>query len=363
MRTGDTTPDFNPRLGRGFFLVLLGLITFGFFGMLSEFLPVMFWAAVLAIVFEGTHRKLLSRSPGRKNRAALLTVLLVLGLVVIPVTAVSMALVEETVMIYEKIHTREFHPERLVAALGERLPALEHRIAAFGVSVQQQTDALGKLVGHLVEASGKAALKTTESVGRLFVEFTLMLYLLFFFVRDGKAITHGIKRCLPIGDEIEDRLFARFAAVSRATLKGAVLVAVAQGAVGGIAFAILGVPGAVLWGMVMIVLSLLPSVGAGLVWAPAAVIFLIHGQYGKGIALLVIGVCIISMIDNFLRPRLMRGSTGMPDYLILISTLGGITAFGLSGLVIGPVVASLFLTCWEVTGQVFEERAAGKRPG
>ena len=306
---------------------------------------------------------LLSRSPDRKNRAALLTVLLVLGIVVLPVTAVSMALVEETVTIYEKIHTREFHPERVVAALGERLPALEHRIAAFGVSVQQQTDALGKLVGQLVEASGKAALKTTQSVGRLFIEFTLMLYLLFFFVRDGQAITRGIKRCLPIGDEIEERLFSRFAAVSRATLKGAVLVAVAQGTVGGIAFAILGVPGAVLWGVVMIVLSLLPAVGSGLVWVPAAAILLIHGHYGKGIALLLIGICIISMIDNFLRPLLVRGSTGMPDYLILISTLGGITAFGLSGLVIGPVIAALFLTCWEVTGQVFDKPETGHHSG
>jgi predicted PurR-regulated permease PerM len=352
----DITPDFNPRLGRAFFLVLLGVITCGFLGMISAFLPIVFWAAVLAIVFEGMHRQLLRHWPGRRNRAALLTVLIVLGIVVIPVAVVSLVLVEETVMIYEKIKSREFHPERVVAALGERLPALEHQIAKFGVSVQQQTDALGKLAGHLVEATGKIALKSTQGIGRMFVEFTLMLYILFFFVRDGAGIVAGVKRCLPIGDEVEERLFARFAAVSRATLKGAVLVAVAQGAVGGIALAILGVPGATLWGLVMVVLSFLPAVGAGLVWVPAALVLLIHGHYGKGIALLLIGVFVISMIDNFLRPLLMRGATGMPDYLILIATLGGITAFGLSGLLIGPVIAAMFLTCWEVTGQVFDGR-------
>jgi predicted PurR-regulated permease PerM len=354
--------DPNPRGGLAFFLVLLGLITFGFIGMISDLLPVMFWAAVLAIVFDGTHRHLLQRSPDRRNRAALLTVLIVLGVVVIPITVVGLILAEETVMIYGKIKAGEFHPDQVVAEIGRRLPALENEIAKFGVSVQQQTEALAKLAGHLVEAIGSVALKSTQDIGRLFIEFTLMLYLLFFFVRDGRAIVAGMKRCLPIGNEIEDRLFARFASVSRATVKGALLVAVVQGALGGVIFVILGVPGAVIWGLVMIVLSLLPAAGAGLVWVPVAVILLIHGHYGKGIVLILFGIFVISTIDNILRPLLMRGSTGMPDYLILISTLGGITAFGLSGLLIGPVIAALFLTCWEVAGQAFEERPGTLRP-
>jgi predicted PurR-regulated permease PerM len=136
--------------------------------------------------------------------------------------------------------------------------------------------------------------------------------------------------------------------VIRATVKGNVLVAIAQGALGGLAFWFLGVSAPLLWAVVMAFLSLLPAVGAALVWAPVAVYFLVTGAIWQGVALIAFGTFVIGLVDNFLRPVLVGKDTRMPDYLVLVATLGGITVFGLNGFVIGPVIAAVFLVSWEM---------------
>jgi predicted PurR-regulated permease PerM len=175
-----------------------------------------------------------------------------------------------------------------------------------------------------------------------------MLYLLYFFMRDGTKLLDGLVHALPFGDERERHLLERFAAVSRATIKGSLVVGIAQGAIGGILFAVLGIGAPVLWGVVMALLSIVPAVGPALVWLPAAVILIINGSLIKGIVLIGVGALIIGLVDNLLRPLLVGRDTKMPDYLILLSTLGGLTAFGIAGVVIGPIIAAFFLSVWEM---------------
>lgn len=346
-------PMPQARVRRGFFLVALALITFAFFGLIKDFLGVVFWAAILAIVFSGVHQWMRKKFPGRVNRPALFTVLLVLAGVVIPLIMISAVLAEEAMSVYERIESGDWHPKAVVTKVSDRIPLIGKSIEKFGISIENQSEMLAKFGTTLAGKLGDMALKSTQSLARMIAEFTVMLYVLFFFIRDGRSIVAGIKRVVPIGDSIEDYLFTRFARVSRATIQGALLVAIIQGTLGGIMFAMLGIPGATLWGVVMVILSLLPAVGSGLVWGPAAILMLINGDYLRAGIMLAVGIGIISMIDNVLRPRLVGDATSMPDYVILISTLGGIATFGLSGFIIGPVIAALFMTCWEITGKMF----------
>ena len=176
--------------------------------------------------------------------------------------------------------------------------------------------------------------------------FLLMLYVLFFFIRDGDELLEMLIIAMPFGDDRERALLSKFAEVSRATIKGTLVIGLIQGALGGLIFWFLGIEGAVFWGVVMVILSLVPVVGASFVWIPAALLMLANGEYVDATVLVIFGVFVIGIIDNVLRPILIGRDTRMPDYLILLSTLGGLTVFGPSGFVIGPIIAALFLTIW-----------------
>ncbi len=165
-------------------------------------------------------------------------------------------------------------------------------------------------------------------------------------LKDGEKLISILIRMLPIGDDAERHLLSKFAEVSRATIKGTLVVGIIQGALGGILFALLGIESAIFWGVVMIVLSILPAIGSALVWGPAAIIFLANEQWIKALILFIVGAAFIGVIDNVLRPILVGRDTKMPDYLILLSTLGGLGLFGLSGIVFGPIIAAFFLAIW-----------------
>jgi predicted PurR-regulated permease PerM len=190
------------------------------------------------------------------------------------------------------------------------------------------------------------------SIGMNTFEFVIslgiMLYLLFFLMRDGRRLADSIKEAVPLRTEQKSALFSRFADVVRATVKGGILVAIAQGALGGLAFWFLGVHAALLWAVLMAFLSLVPAIGAGLVWVPVAIYFLATGAIWQGLALIAYGVLVIGLVDNLLRPFLVGKDTKLPDYVVLISTLGGIDVFGLNGFVLGPLIAAIFMVTWEI---------------
>jgi predicted PurR-regulated permease PerM len=180
------------------------------------------------------------------------------------------------------------------------------------------------------------------------ISFGVMLYLLFFLLKDGAVIVHQALEALPLSRYVKHHLFAKFATVSRATVKGTVVVAVVQGVLGGIGFSIVGIDGSILWGALMAFLSLIPAVGSAIVWVPAAIFLFSTGQMWQGFFIVGFFVVIVGLVDNLLRPLLVGKDTKMPDYLILITTLGGMEIYGINGFVIGPLIAALFIACWNL---------------
>lgn len=335
-----------------FFMMLLG-ITLVFIGMIKPFLMAIFWAALLALIFHRPFRILRWKLRGRSNTAAAITTILIILIVVIPIFLLMLALVNESIGVYQRIESGEWDLTRVVDFVEARLPRLQSLLAQIGMTMDELRTSISNFAIKAAQMAGDRVFNYTQNAISFSVQFFLMLYILFFFLRDGKQIVRQVIDVLPLGNEWERQLMNRFASVSRATLKGTLIVAVIQGSIGGITFALLGIEGALFWGVLMTVLSLLPVGGSGLVWAPTAIILLTQGLWIKAVILVIVGVLGIGLIDNLLRPILVGRDTKMPDYLVLISTLGGLAWFGLSGFVIGPVIAALFLTFWETTGREY----------
>src|SRR5690606_9352962 len=181
-------------------------------------------------------------------------------------------------------------------------------------------------------AAGQWVASNAVTIGQntvmFFLQLFVMLYLLFFFLRDGVTIMQRVRQALPLDDTLARHLGARFATVARATLKGTFLIGAIQGFLGGVAFWLLDLRAPILWGVVMGLLALLPAVGPPLVWIPAAIWLIATGALVKGLVLVVLGTVIIGLVDNLLRPILVGRDAGLPDYIILLSTLGGISMFG-----------------------------------
>ncbi len=337
-----------------FFVALLVVASIAFCALLIGFWQPIFWAATLGILFQPVQRWLEIRFRGRPSLSAFLAVLLIFFTVLLPALFMASALVTEAAVVYSRIQTGELDPGVVFRWLQSLLPQASELAARVGVDLAELPD---KLSGAAIRGSqfvASLALTTGQNVAVFVVKFFLMLYLLFFVLRDGRRILEKMVQTMPLPDHQELRLFSKFAEVSRATVKGTLIVGLVQGLLGAAIFAILGIEGAVFWGVVMIILSALPAVGAGLVWVPAAIFLAVSGAWIKALILVLFGVLVIGLVDNLLRPVLVGRDTKMPDYLILLSTLGGLGLFGITGFVAGPVIAALFLTVW----QMFAEESA-----
>ena len=335
---------------RNLFFILVAATTLGFLGLTGPFLLTVFWAAVLAVIFMRPYRWILVKLRGREGLAAGLATTMITLFVIVPILLLGLALVQQGLGVYAQVQDGSLNPNVVIDYVDQQLPLVAKSLSDFGVSTDDLRTRLQEFAVTTGELIASRALTVTGSIVNAVVQFTLMLYLLYFFLRDGRRIVRRMIDILPMGNTRERTLFYRFAQVSRATLKGTLIVAFVQGAIGGVLFAVLGIPAALLWGVAMMLLALLPVGGSAIVWVPAAVILFVQGAVGKAIAIVVVGALIIGLVDNLLRPLLVGRDTEMPDYLVLISTLGGITFFGLSGFVIGPVVAALFITVWEMMG-------------
>ncbi|WP_165669420.1 AI-2E family transporter [Metapseudomonas otitidis] len=329
-------------------ILLLVLVSLAFIWILLPFYGAAFWAVVLTAVFASLQRRLALRLGGRGNLSALLTLGVCLLVAIIPVCLIGLLLVQQGADLYSRLESGELDLGMYLERFIDLLPqALQQHLGRFGL------DNLNDLRDRLVSAAtqGSQFLATQAfSIGQdtfqVVISFFLMLYLLFFFLRDGPEIVRHIRTALPLADHHKRRLQLKFTRVVRATVKGNVVVAVIQGGLGGVVFWLLGIPSALLWGVLMAFLSLLPAVGSGLIWAPVAAWLMLSGELWQGAVLVLAGVLVIGMVDNLLRPILVGKDTRMPDYLVLLSTLGGISLFGLNGFVIGPLVAALFMASW-----------------
>lgn len=338
----------NSTLEQKVFLALLLVVSLAFGWILLPFYGAVFWAVILAIIFAPVQRRLQLRFSPRRNLAALATLLICLLVAVIPVILITGILVQEGTTLYTQIESGEIDIDSIVSSAKELLPASwQVQMQRFGLGDLEQIRE--RLATSALEGSQFLATKAFsfgQGTFQFVLSFFLMLYLLFFLLRDGRELVARIRRAMPLSDTQKRRLFSKFTRVVRATVKGNIVVAAIQGALGGVIFAILGIPSAVLCGVLMAFLSLLPAVGAGLIWTPVAIYFLLKGMIAQGVILILYGVLVIGLVDNILRPILVGKDTKMPDYVVLISTLGGLSLFGLNGFVIGPLIAALFISAW-----------------
>ena len=328
-----------------FFTLLIAASTAFVFLLLPFFQPVL-WAITFAVLFSPLHQYILKKFNGRHSFSAFITLLLIILAVVVPATTLSIAVVNEGTDLYSDIRDGVYDFSKPLAWIQKSLPIVSDSLSKVGIDFEKLKAGFSDTALNSSQWVATNLLNIGQNALTFSILFLLMLYLLFFFLRDGHKIVELLIRVLPIGDEAERHLLSKFAEVTRATVKGTLVVGIVQGTIGGIMFALLGIESAIFWGVVMTGLSILPAVGSALVWVPAALIFIANGHWVKALVLFAVGALIISVIDNVLRPILVGRDTQMPDYLILLSTLGGLGLFGLSGFVIGPVIAAFFLAVW-----------------
>jgi predicted PurR-regulated permease PerM len=330
------------------FIGLVAVITAAFLWMVRGFLAPVFWAAVFAVLFQPLFLRTEVALGGRRSIAAFMATLGVIVTVLVPAALLLAALASQALWLYGAIASGEISLQVPLEFMQRTLPRATEVLARFGLTIEELRASLEGAAVTATQVIAARAVVAGQNALTVTVMFALMLYFLFFFFRDGDRIVGGIIRALPMGDDRERRLLRKFAEVSRATVKGTLVVAAVQGALGGIMFGLVGIRAALFWGVVMGVLSLLPAVGAALVWVPAAIILLATGAIWQGIVVIIGGSLVIGVVDNLLRPVLVGRAAEMPDYLVLLATLGGLSAFGLAGFVAGPVIAALFLVLWEM---------------
>jgi len=358
-------------LQRQAFLLLMVLVTCAMVWILWPYHGALMWGAIVALLFAPMNRWLLKRLR-RPNLAALITLFAVLLIVVLPMVFLLGSLAREATLIYNQMQSGEFSVGGWMNSVYQALPGwLTSLMGRFGITDLPSVQA--KLTDALRQASqliASQALNFGQNTLEIVIAFFIAVYIAFFLIKDGAVLSVSLRRAIPLEEHHKRRLLEKFATVIRATVKGNLVVALAQGALGGIAFWVLDIRGATLWAALMAILSLLPAVGAGLVWMPVALWLLATGATGAGVGLIAYGVLVIGLADNVLRPILVGKDTKMPDWVVLISTIGGIAIFGINGFVIGPVIAAMFIAVWSIFARegaddgdpVSEAGAAAPRP-
>jgi predicted PurR-regulated permease PerM len=335
------------------FVFLLVAVSLAFAWILLPFYSAVLWAVILALVFSPVERWFNNRLPNQPNLATFLTLLSIVGIVLVPVAFTGASIVSEATTLYENIQSGDIKLGSFLQRFLDALPTwATNFLAHFGVT--DVADMQARIISLLAEGSqffATQAVLVGQGTANVLLGTSIMLYLLYFFLRDGGKLSQKIIHAVPLADEYKDALFHKIAVVVRAMVKGTILVAIVQGFLGGLIFWALGIHAPVLWGVVMAFLSLLPAVGASIVWFPVAVYLLATGAFGKGLILMAFGAGVIGLVDNLLRPYLVGKDTALPDYIVLISTLGGIALLGLNGLVVGPLIAALFIAVWDIAAR------------
>jgi predicted PurR-regulated permease PerM len=348
------------RFRQAFLLLLVTAISAAFVAMIRTFLVTILLAAIFTGLSYPLYERILGGVGGRRALAAIATLLLLLVLVMAPLLGVLGAGATEALRVTETVKPRL---QQLVDQPGEfdsRLRALPGYARLEPYRAQILTKA-GELVGSTSAFLFSALSAATRATAIFIFQLVVLLYTMFFFLTGGPGLLRGVLAYLPLTEADKGRMVEKFVSVTRATLKGTILIGIAQGLLGGLAFWAVGIDGAIFWGTVMTVLSIIPGIGGALVWVPAAIILMTAGEIWRGIALALFCALIVGSVDNVLRPRLVGHDTKMHELLIFFSTLGGLMFFGAMGFILGPILAALFVTAWEMFGTAF--RGALAEPG
>ena len=356
-------PHRTEDLQQASFLIILAVVSLLMAVIVYPFAQPLLWAALAAIMFQPLYRRILRRLRGRRNPAAGLSLLVIFILVLVPAGWIATMVIQQAIVL---VTTLQQQPLDLAAWFDTFYTALPE-IARDAVDRSGWADITmiqTRLQELLTQSAGMIATQAvtigSEALGFL-LSFGVGLYVMFFLLRDGERIGRTVLCAVPVERSIADRLAERFLGIVRATIKGTGVVALVQGTLGWITLMIAGVPSALLFGVVMAIFALVPVIGSGAVWVPAGIWLLISGATWQGLFVLLTGFFIISSADNVLRPILVGRDTGIPDWIILITTLGGISLVGFSGIVLGPLVAGLFLASWSILREQREEDEEASR--
>ena len=351
---GQPLPFRENRFRRIFLLVFVLAITVVFLGMIRSFLMTILLAAIFAGLAHPLYSRLVLAFGGRRPLAALVTLLVglvalaaPLGLVAYMVTAAAIRLSEN---VRPWIQQFAMQPTS-VAPLLELLPFSEYLEPYREQLLMKAGEWAANIGGFIVASLSTTTVGTVQAVFNLFI----LAYTAFFLLLDGPQLLHTVRRFLPLREGERDLLLGKFLSVTRATLKGTLVIGIIQGTLSGLAFWALGIEHAVFWGAIMVVLSVIPLLGGALVWVPTAIVLALTGHWVKAILLVAFCALIVGSVDNVLRPRLVGRDTQMHDLMILFSTLGGILVFGAIGFIIGPIIAALFQSSWELFGLAYQD--------
>jgi predicted PurR-regulated permease PerM len=342
------------RFQTAFLLLLVAAISLLFFAMVRSFVVTLLLAAIFSGMSYPLYRRLVRWFRGRKALAAATTIIMFLLILVIPLSLFFGIVAGEAIEVSQSVGPwLEDHASETdeIDRLLEGLP--------FYSTIEPYQDQITTKIGELASRVGgfvvaRLANATRGTVVFLFMLF-VMLYSMFFFLRDGKRMLHKILYYMPLQPKEEELLVSRFVSVARATIKGTLIIGVVQGGLAGLGFLVVGIPGVAFWSLIMAVLSIIPGIGTGLVWVPAAIYLAAIGKLGAAIGLTIWCAAVVGSVDNVLRPWLVGKDTQMSDLLILLGTLGGLLLFGAVGIIIGPIVAALFVTVWEIYGETFKD--------
>jgi predicted PurR-regulated permease PerM len=325
-----------------------------FFSMIHPFLMAIFLAGLFSAMARPVYRRLNIMFKGHRHLASVSTLLLMIVVVLIPLfllvgLIVGQAIdVGQTVTPWVKQNLEQ--PDKLTAYL-QQLPFYEYTEPYREIILEKAGQLVGTISNWIVGGLSQATLGTANFLFMTFV----FLYTMYFFQMDGARLIKKILYYLPLNSDDENLMLNKFTSVTRATLKGSMMIGILQGGLAGSAFAVAGIDNAVFWGTVMAVLSVIPSIGSALVWIPASIILIMQGSVTAGVGLMVFCGLIVGSLDNFLRPILVGKDTKMHELMIFFGTLGGILMFGIAGIFIGPLIASLFVTIWELYGTAFND--------
>lgn len=340
----------TPTIQNAAFIAAIVIISAVFFWLLLPFYGAILWAVILALLFYPMHRRLTVWLHGRKSLASAFSVLICVLVVVVPAIIMLATLSAEVASLYRRIRESNLSLADLVAQAQSVLPDyVNNALNSLNLGNPREIqESLMALLANTSQTLATKAMDFGQSTLQFLVSLAIMLYLLFFLFRDGQQLAQTLRDAIPLERRRTEHIAKKFTSVVKATVRGNIVIAIVQGGLGGLTLWLLGLEAPLLWGVVMAVLSLLPAVGAFLVWGPFALYLLFSGDVTKGIILILVGALVISTIDNVLRPILVGRETRLPDYVVLISTLGGLSLFGANGFVLGPLVAALFIAVWSL---------------
>lgn len=337
-------------------LVLLGFLVFIsilFIFMIRKFLVILLLAAILSAIMQPVFSKITKLLRGRQNVAAVVTLVIIILLVLLPFAALLGTAAAQALRIGEEVTPwiqEKMQEPTAFASLLKELPFYNFLAKYNQIILQKAGELVGGISAMLVTSFKKLTLST---INFLFF-FFLFLYAFFFFLKEGHLLLEKMLYYIPLNENDKLRILKRFTSVTRATLKGTLVIGILQGSLNGFAFWVAGIDGALFWGACMCVLAVIPAVGSPVIWIPAVLILAAYGEFLKALLLWIFCGFLIGSLDNFLRPLMVGKDTQMHQLFILFSTLGGLSLFGIVGIIIGPVIAALFVTIWEIYGETFK---------